>query len=1239
MSKYLSPTLLAAMVILSACGDYRLHLSKNATKPESVQLPPESEVAHTIYLIGDAGYSPENGTAAPLAALQHHLDKAPANSSVIFLGDNIYPSGLPPRKADDRAEAEHNLLTQLDILKNYKGQPYFIPGNHDWRYNLKGVLRQEEFVEEYLNKGNVWLPNNGCGDPEVVEVNDQLVIVFIDTHWWVTNWEKEPEINAGCEVKSRKNFLYLFEEAIKKHRDKNIVIAMHHPLYSNGPHGGRYTVKQHLFPLTDLSKNLYLPLPVVGSVFAFLRGTIGSRQDVANPQTKALKKGLLASAQKNGSFTFVCGHEHNLQYFENDNQAYIVSGAGAKTSPASLGRGAQFAYGRQGFSILKYYKDGSSWVQFWVSSDTQPEGELVFQKQVKGPLPKPADVTPAAISPALTETGIHPIAIDTSPAKGAFHRFIWGEHYRNVYRTPIDAPVLNLDEANGGLQPLKRGGGYQTNSLRLEDPEGKQYVIRAVVKDATRIVPYPFNKTFAKDIFSDQFSAAHPFSALAVPIMAQAAGIYYTNPQVYYVPKQPGLGQYNDGFGNELYLFEERPDKEWRGAAQFGSPDDITDTPDVIKKRSKNAKHRIDAAFVVRNRLFDQLIGDWDRHDDQWRWAAFEDKENNVTRYRPIPRDRDQAFHKYDGLITGLLRNSLPFLRQLRVFDPKVKNIKWVTYNARLFDQTFLTEADWPVWEQEARRLQAQVTDEVIEKSIALMPASAFQLTGAELIGKVKGRRDNLLNIARKQYQLLARKVDIVGTDKKDYFEVIRLNDDSTLVSVYELKKGKEKGVKYYERVFLSADTREIRLYGLDDEDLFLIMGKVQKGILVRAIGGLEEDLFIDESAVAGPARKTQIYDNRDKNKFETGSETRRLISNDPVMNGYDRKAPDYEYDHLIPFPAFGFNPDDGGLLGVGFRYLHYGFKRSPYSAIHQARLQYAFATSGYSLAYKGEFVRAIRKTDFLLEGRLQGPLFTLNYFGLGNETELLPDTDLDYNRIRQELYGIYPALRRPLGHSANLTWSFSAEAVDIQRTPGRFITSGQSGVPDDVFTTNYYGGSALTFNYANVDQPNFPTLGFAFNAGAGLTTDIERISRRFSTFSGSLSVYLGSEKIVLATRIGGKHVDGDFAFFQGATLGGSDNLRGFREERFTGRTAFYHNTDLRIRLLNVDNYYLPFTLGIYGGYDYGRVWLEEQKSRRWHQGYGGGLWLSPFDALVINLSLFRSDDGNRFMVSGGFLF
>ena len=620
--------LLLGGMLFNGCANYKPNYWNDAKDWEKREKPTNQKIRHSIYLIGDTGNAKMGETLPTFTYLKKELANTSENSSIIFLGDNIYPVGMPPKDDPFRPLAEHKLNVQLEMLDDFNGQIMFVPGNHDWsKYGLKGVKRQEKYIEKYLNgkRGIIdddhddwedyFMPSKGCGDPEVVEVNDQLVIVLIDSQWWLQNWDVDQSINDGCDIKSRSFFKFQFEEILRKHRTKNVVIAMHHPLFSNGPHGGYYTAKEHLFPLTPLHKKLYLPMPVFGSMVSFFRGSIGVPQDLANGKYNEMRNDLLDGATKNGAYIFVSGHEHNLQYIEKKRQHFIVSGAGSKQNPARVGGGGIFGYGKKGYAKLDFYEDGTTWVSYWTPDEVGATVKEVFRQQIKGPLAVSKDNIPASFPEYhenLTTKVRPPNNYDLKPV-GPLHKATLGEHYLDLYLKDYTFEVLKLDTFKGGVFPVKRGGGNQTNSLRLENDKGKQYTMRSLTKDASRALPYPVNQiSGAEALLEDNFLAAYPFAALVVPTLAHAANVYHTNPKLYYVPKQPLLGLHNDVFGSDVYLVEERPDDNWEEEPSFGRSKKIMSTFDVLEKRTKNHNHRIDefvgySVSVVR--YFNQGLG------------------------------------------------------------------------------------------------------------------------------------------------------------------------------------------------------------------------------------------------------------------------------------------------------------------------------------------------------------------------------------------------------------------------------------------------------------------------------------------------------------------------------------------------------------------------------------------------------------------------------------------------------
>lgn len=1257
--------LIFIIMMVSSCADFRTHYSKENEDWQALEIPTGS-ISHTMYLIGDAGGSVPGQPVPPaIQLLEDKLKAASKKSSVVFLGDNIYPDGMASKdKVADRAEDERRLKVQLDAVKDFQGRVFFIAGNHDWKkYGLEGLDREQDFIEEYLDDDDVFYPKPGCGDPAEIELNDQLTLILVDSEWFLTDWDGQYEINDGCEIKSKEVFQRYFEEAVKGNRNKNIVIAVHHPPYSNGPHGGDFTVRQHLFPLTDISPGLYLPLPGLGSIVQFFRGSIGDRQDLAHPQYQDLAAAMIGAARKNGSFIFASGHEHNLQYFEKDDQYFIVSGAGSLRSPSKKGDDAAFAYGHTGFAQVDFYEDGSAWLQFWIP-DGSPSGMVVFKKKVKGPL-KDAVIEELTNFPTIEPVTKRPLSqVDFS--QGALGRFFWGKHYRKAFNTPIDIKTLDLNSYKGGVEPVKRGGGYQTNSLRLEKDNNKQFAMRSIDKDASRTLTYPFSESnLVTNILQDNFSASHPLSALPIPKLAAAAGIYHANPELYYVPQQEKLGIFNADFGDAIYLLEERPDDEaWKDAPNFGNSKKIIGTDDVIQEVFNSHNHLIDYKWAVRSRIFDIIIGDWDRHDDQWRWARFSDGDEKY--YRPIPRDRDQAFSNYDGLILSIGRQTAPNVKKLLVYKEKLNTLKWIAYNARHFDRTFLSGLDWEGWQKEIQLIKNGLSDEVIESAFReAWPQEIYDLDAAKTIRILKARRDNIDDIARRYYELLSRKVDVIGTEKKDLFEVERLDNERTNVRVYDTDSDGDKKDKIFDRTFLASETKEIILYGLDADDFFNFSGEVDQGIKVRVVAGLGDDVVNNASKVSGLGKKTIVYDTKpetvapggkpkENNTFFKGPDTKLRLSSDPVYNTLNRRSLDYEYNYSSILPLISFNPDDGLLLGLNGSYTTYGFKKSPYATFHRFIGQYALATSGISLDYHGDFTDVFGKWNFELHTRFQTPLYAINFYGFGNETEnpeITRDEEPDFNRVRQRLFSITPNFTKKINDQSKFSIGPTFESIRVDSTENRFINTIRDQFDPETFDGLEFVGAQMQFSFINNDNAAFPTRGVDFNTEFGWKIQLDDTSKDFFFLNSHLATYLPLDKrgkFVVGTRLGVqlRFVEAEeLVFYQGAILGGvgpNSNIRGFRRDRFTGRTAFYQNIDLRWKILSSTNRQLPFSMGILGGFDYGRVWLpdEIEESNIWHYSYGGGVFISPLEIAAIHLSLFWGDgEQQRFVFGGKFFF
>jgi hypothetical protein len=152
-------------------------------------------------------------------------------------------------------------------------------------------------------------------------------------------------------------------------------------------------------------------------------------------------------------------------------------------------------------------------------------------------------------------------------------------------------------------------------------------------------------------------------------------------------------------------------------------------------------------------------------------------------------------------------------------------------------------------------------------------------------------------------------------------------------------------------------------------------------------------------------------------------------------------------------------------------------------------------------------------------------------------------------------------------------------------------------------------------------------------------------VDEAFGEVHGSLSTYLtpgGARGApTLGLRIGAKKVFGPYPFHEAAYVGGTDDLRGFREQRFAGDAAAFGNAEVRLPVARFSLLF-PAEFGILGAADVGRVFYDDDPdgSDEWHSAFGGGLWLSFLDRRqTLSFSIMNGDDLTGFYVKAGLHF
>lgn len=1211
---------LALVLVFNACATLKKQVVLGSEKP----LPINKEIEHSFYLIGDAGNSGFGESSQALKAFKAELERASKNSTAIFLGDNIYPKGLPEESSEGYELAKHRIQIQTEAVKNFKGETIFIPGNHDWYSDIKGLKDQEKIVEKALGKDS-FLPEDGCSIDKI-HVSDDIELILVDTHWYINNWNDQPTINDDCEIKTRQAFLDEFSSLVKKARGKTTIIALHHPMFTNGSHGGQFSFASHMSPL-----------PVLGTLKNVIRKTSGiANVDLQNQYYNELQSRLITLAQVNEKVVFVSGHEHNLQYLVEDNLHQIVSGAGSKVSAVrNIGSGV-FGYGTPGYAKLMVYKDGSTHVSFY-SAD---EDTVVFETEI---FPENKPLAPKSYKENLESHMSASVYSDEETDVTGFRKFIWGDRYRKEYSTKVNAPNVKLDTLFGGLIPVKKGGGNQSKSLRLEDKNGTQYVMRAVRKQALQYlqavlfkdqyIEGQFDDTATEDLILDVFTGSYPYAPLIIGDLADAIGVYHTNPVLYFVPKQERLGQYNDEYGDELYMIEEHTSEGHNDKASFGFQNELLSTDDMMKKIHKDEDLKVDEAAYIKARLFDMLIGDWDRHQDQWRWIEF--KEDGKKIYRPMPRDRDQAFSKMsDGFLLGTAVRLMPTARLLRKYSDDLEDVKGVNVEPYPLDMEIISESGKAVWDAQVKHIQENLTDDIIEKAFLNIPEEMPVGSIEDIKEKLKARRANLQKVANRYFKLINKYAVIKGTNKDDWFDVERMPNGQTKVTAYRIKKGEKKD-KFHERTYNREETKEIWIYALDDDDVFEVKGEGDNLIKVILIGGQNNDRYVIENG-----KRVKYYDYKSKKNTIVTHKGKKKFSDDYKTNVYDYKKLKNSTNQLIP--SIGANPDDGFKLGFVDVYTTYGFERNPFTTQHQFAASYYFATEGFELNYKGEFANVIGNFNLGLEANFTSPNYAFNFFGFGNQSVNLEadgNENLDYNRVKLRTLKFEPSLKWIGRYGASFKFGLTYEAIEVEDTEGRFINE---FIGDNTEVNNDFYGADAKYQFVNSDNEAFPTLGMLFSIHAGFRNNVDT-SKGFGYIIPELGFDYKLEpngQLVLATKLRGHfNLGNDFEFYQGATLGADNGLRGYRNQRFNGKRAFVQSTDLRLNLRKVRTSVMPLKLGLYGGFDYGRVWLQNDNSNRWNTSVGGGVFANAADLVTMNLSAFNSDEGLRLAFRLGFAF
>ncbi|PHI19972.1 hypothetical protein CEQ90_10505 [Lewinellaceae bacterium SD302] len=1223
------------------CANYKAHYGSDQSSELEI-LPSPTE--YSSFFVGDLGYEPARGVVT-LTSIQEEMARTDNKKSLLLLGDITGKQGFEK----DNVNSKKQMDGFIEVLEKVKGKVFYTPGENE--LGRRGYFSRlddlEDYFDDHCDKKVKFMPNKACSGPDDDEIFEGIGLIGLNTAWYMADWNNEAEVSEGCDFNDRHDFLFAAADEIKGYRDKVKIVMMHHPLESSGNRGGSYSATEHLFPLADVVPNLYLPLPIVGSLARALQSAGGGRHDLTSLRYKDFIRQMIARTEDEDNIIFISGHEHNLHYGAHGNYHSVTAGTGSLRGPAIGTSGADFVQGEIGYGRLDFLKNGNVFLRFFTVGPGGEVNETFRHKIIENRFEAAkADLPPVLDEPITSKTVKTPVyAIDNQGKSGLFNS-IFGRHYRDLYNIEVEVPVLYIDTIHGGLNPYRRGGGQTTQSLHTRAGNGRLYQLRSVRKNPAQLLPNVLEQTFAADLARDQFTALHPYAPLTLPRMQRELGLLGADPGMYFVPKQPGLGSYNSSFGGEMYYLEQRPDEDWSSTGMYANSKNIISNSDMREEVLDDWKHRPDQKNFLLARLFDFFIGDWDRHRDQWRWAEI-DQPDGFKTYLPVARDRDQVYSNFDGGLLNVAGMMVADARKLQPFDYEMGKARWRAVNGKWNDRFFLNEMTREDYEEVAKFLQEKLTDEVIDEAMLAFPTEIreYSLEKEDIDGKLKKRREQMLDFAMDYYEHLAEVVTVNATNKDDVLRATALENGDLLVQLFDADKDGEADEKFYERTFHYPETREVRLYGMDGDDRFELLGERNSKIRLRLIGGTDGDEVDAQGKLAA-----KVYDGRDgmELKGNKGKIKDRRSDRFPIMNQYQFQS--YKPDYTVPFPTFGFNVDDGLFFGLGLTIRRHGFRPEPFAINHF--IGGSISTNGTIRAdYKGQYNNTFgRHKDLLFDVLYRSPDYVVNFFGLGNDTDELDIDNREFNRTRQERRSISPGLRlRGRNNQTFFTIKPFYESFQVDRETAEeeqsLISTGI--VPDRVFDRQEFAGIKAAFHLNNLAYPLIPDNGLKLDIKLEQNFSLNDADRSYFRYGGAFTYYqfFGNQWLGLASRIGYERIEGEFEFYQAAQLGGRTNFRAVRSERFLGNSAFYHNTDIRIKGFSFNKKAASATAGFLIGADYGRVWLEDDSGEgvddgdTWHVAYGGGLWFTPANAVVIRATYFTSSDGSRIDVGAGYPF
>ncbi len=1182
----------------------------------------QDQAYRTIYLTGNT--QSLDVKSVFFNDLFNRIEKETRPSTLLLLGD-----------FSSKRSLKSSLTDKLQYLKKEKDiKISMIPGDSEWN-DLQSngssyVKKLEANIEDKIKKAVS--PNNGCPGPHEIKLDKQTVLISINTSWFLTSHTKQEGFNSKCSLLFESEFYEELDDIIEDNKGKNIIIAGHHPIYSNGYYGGKGARWMEW-------------LPVLGSMFYAYRNHDGSPDYLSNKRYQHFRVMMERILKKHQGLIYLSGHEHSIEIQNINGNLHINSGAARNIRKGAKSESSLFTQYKKGYTCISLYDDGRVKAKVFNTDNKSKTNSFVDYVMLPPCTKNIADnkilnhqlsdcnleiTTSQTIPIEQVQTGKEKAIPGIEYKANGFKKLWMGEHYREEWTTAVSLPYLNLKTEHGGLKAIGKGGGKQTNSLKLINNRKEQYAFRSVNKNTGRDPYDPFRNTLVTSYTQELISNQLPFGDVLVAKLLDNTDILHVNPKPFIMPNDPALGIYQKDFANVVGTLEMKPKGKKGIRPGFANADIVISSNQMYNYLISNNSNYIDRLAFAKTVLFDAWVGDWDKHGDNWKWAGY--KEGKHYKFVPIPKDRDHVFAIYEGILPSIAKQALPFYSD---FTNTLDNVDANTYQGRHlvnFVGSKLTKEDWT---EAATYLKSRFNRTNIDKAFDVLPAEMRDISKKEIKSALIDRLDQLQTAADDIFKKYNKVGLIVGSNEKEKFRIQRNQDASVTVQV--LKAKSEKLI--FEKNFQASTTKEIQIYGLGKDDQFTILGDCDKTISIRIIGGKGEDEIRDLAKIANNRKVTKVYDKFSNDKIEAGANTKiKKEYQDP-----DYKIFDFEYDALIPLFAPSYTTDFGFFFVGTFDYKNHGFNKPDYHHSLTGDFRWVPNLKNFRLKGKYRYRQFWGDRNLLVRYKLAlNDIGFDDFYGIGNNTRRIESLDkANFYDFNNSHYSLSVGINKQLFNKSNFEFGIGLEHFNMRpanSNPSIFDLNAHENLFGIGKTGSSFFETRLEIDF--LDNSSFPTAGAKLNVKHRLAKLLNGEKQTYGYTEVALIEYYSFEIIkeaTLAIKVGGSYNYGETPFYHLSNLGNNNNLRTYASNLFLGTSSVYSNFQLRHSIGTLQNKIIPFNYGLILFYDIGRVFNNQNFNfQDWNYGYGTGLYASILDGLYnVHLSIGANQYDQRFIRLG----